>query len=99
MFIAAAGEYCATYRKALAANLGVTEDALTAAARKAAATTVDSAVADGDLTAAAGDRLKARLAEAPPDGCERLAKRLTKGAKPRSGWSATQPRPGPTPST
>jgi ribosomal protein S20 len=76
-----AGEYCATYRAALASNLGVSEAALTAAARAAAATTIDKAVTDGDMTKAAGDRLKARLAAAPPDACERLVNRIAKGAK------------------
>ncbi len=67
-----AGEYCATFRAAFAANLGVSDADLVAAARKAAATTVDKAVADGDLTQAEGDRVKARIAAAPADGCALL---------------------------
>ncbi len=81
----AAGEYCATYRAALAKNLGVSEAALAAAARSAVATTIDMAIADGDITAAAGARLKTRLAAAPPDACERLANRLSKGVKAALG--------------
>jgi ribosomal protein S20 len=65
----AAGEYCTAFRAAFAADLGVTEAEMVAAARKAAASTIDKAVADGDLTKAAADRLKARLEAAPADGC------------------------------
>ena len=65
-------EACATFRAAFAANLGVSEAEMVAAARKAAATTIDKAVADGDLPKAAGDRLKARLEKAPADGCAML---------------------------
>jgi ribosomal protein S20 len=64
-----AGEYCATFRAAFAANLGVSEADMVAAARKAAVATVEKAVTDGDLTTAEGDRLKARIAAAPADGC------------------------------
>lgn len=67
------GEYCTTFRAAFAENLGVTEAEMVAAARKAADTTIDKAVADGDMTKVAGDRLKARLAAAPADGCTMLA--------------------------
>ena len=69
----ATAEYCATYRAAFAADLGVTEDALKAAARKALATTIAKAVADGDLTKVAGDRLQARLDASTTDGCKVLA--------------------------
>ena len=65
----AAGPYCQVYRQAFAANLGVSQDKLTAAAKAAIATTVDKAVADGTITAAAGERIKARAADAPGDGC------------------------------
>jgi ribosomal protein S20 len=82
---AAAGEYCTTYRAALAANLHVTEDELAAAARQAATTTIDKAVADGDLAKAVGDRLKARIAAAPQDLCQRIAKRIEQGVKPALG--------------
>lgn len=79
-----AGTYCRAYRAALAANLGTTEAALAEASRKAAATTIDKALADGKLTKAAADRLKARLAASTTDGCERLAKRLDR-VKPALG--------------
>jgi ribosomal protein S20 len=78
------GTYCRAYRAALAANLGTTEAVLADASRKAATTVIDQAVADGKLTAAAADRLKARLAAAGTDGCERLAKRLDR-VKPALG--------------
>jgi ribosomal protein S20 len=76
-----AGEYCANYRAAFAANLGVSEAEMTAAARKAAISTADKAVADGDMTKAAGDRLKARIEAAPVDGCAVLAGMRAKAAK------------------
>jgi hypothetical protein len=66
-------EACRTFRAAFAANLGVTEDQMVAAAKAAIGTTVDDAVADGRLTAAAGERIKARVAEADGDGCRILA--------------------------
>ena len=73
---AATGEYCAAYRAAFAKALGVSEADLGAAARTAADATIDQAVKDGKLTSAAGDRLKARVAAADPDICQRIAKRL-----------------------
>jgi ribosomal protein S20 len=75
------GAACATFRAALAANLGVTDAELVAAARTAAATTIDKAVTDGDMTKAAGDRRKARLEAAPTDGCAMFA-----------GWRAATAR-------
>jgi ribosomal protein S20 len=78
------GGYCETYRAAFAKALGTTEADVTAAARSAADSTIDAAVADGKLTAAAGDRLKAKVAAAGPDICQRIAKRLG-GAKPALG--------------
>jgi ribosomal protein S20 len=66
-------EYCETYRAAFAKELGVTEDALKAAAKKALAATIDKAVADGDLAKAAADRLKARVQASTADGCKLLA--------------------------
>jgi ribosomal protein S20 len=76
-----AGEYCADFRAAFAANLGVSEAEMTAAARKAAISTVDKAVADGDMTKAAGDQLKARINAAPADGCAVLAGLRAKAGK------------------
>ena len=73
-------EYCANFRAAFAANLGVSEAEMTAAARKAAISTIEAAVADGDMTKAAGDRLKARIDAAPADGCAVLAGLRAKAA-------------------
>ncbi len=69
-------EYCAAFRKAFAADLGVDESALAPAAKKAALATIDAAVAAGELPAAAGDRLKARIDAADADGCPLLAGRV-----------------------
>jgi len=66
-------EYCLAFRSALAANLGVTQDQLVAAARKAAGTAIDRAVADGKLRQAAANRIKARIKAAPASGCRILA--------------------------
>jgi len=74
-------EACAAFRRAFAANLGVDESALTPAAKAASIATVDAAVAAGKLTAAAADRLKARIDKAAGDGCGLLAGRL---AQPRA---------------
>ncbi len=82
---AAAGTYCKTFRAAFAANLGVDEDALVAAGRKAAATTIDQAVTDGKLTQQAGDKLKARIATSTLDVCQRLGKRLDRATGPALG--------------
>jgi len=76
----AAGEACQTYRAALAKALGVTVEALDAASASAASTTIDAAVADGRLTTAAGDRLKAKLASGPGDVCQRIAGRLDRAS-------------------
>ena len=66
-------EYCLAFRSALAANLGVTQDQLVAAARKAAGTALDQAVADGKIRQARADRIKARIAAAPATNCRILA--------------------------
>lgn len=68
-------KYCTTFRAAFAANLGVTEDKVVAAAKSAIGTAVDGAVADGKLTAAEGARIKARVAAADADGCSILSGR------------------------
>jgi hypothetical protein len=75
-----AGEACADFRRAFAANLGVDESALAPAARAAARSTVEAAVADGRLTAAAGERLEARIDRAAGDGCALFAGRLARVA-------------------
>jgi ribosomal protein S20 len=67
--VAEPGTYCLTFRRAFAANLGVDEADLGPAAKKAAITTIDAAVAAGDITKAVGDRLKAKVEAAEGDGC------------------------------
>lgn len=78
---AKAAKFCADFRRAFAANLGVQESALVPAARKAAASTIDAAVADGTMTKAAGDRRKARIEAAGADACRLLGGRIG----PRAG--------------
>jgi ribosomal protein S20 len=68
--------YCADFRRAFAANLGVDESALAPAAKSAAISTIDAAVAAGQIKSAAGDRLKARIERADADGCALLAGRI-----------------------
>jgi ribosomal protein S20 len=68
--------YCADFRKAFAANLGVDESALAPAAKAAAISTIDAAVASGEMTKTVGDRLKARVDAAAGDGCALLAGRV-----------------------
>ena len=74
----ATGEYCAAFRKAFAANLGVDESALAPAAKQAAIATIDQAVKDGKLKQPAADRLKARIEKADADGCKLLAGRIAR---------------------
>ena len=74
----APGEYCAAFRKAFAANLGVEESALAPAAKQAAIATIDQAVKDGKMKQAVADRLKARIDKADADGCKFLAGRVGK---------------------
>ncbi len=69
-------EYCAAFRKAFAAALGVDESALAPAAKQAAIATIDAAAAAGELPQAAADRLKARIDAAATDGCALLAGRV-----------------------
>lgn len=64
-----ASTYCQIFRAEFAQNLGVEVSALNAAGKAAAKTTVDEAVAAGDLTAAAGTRIKAKIDAAPGDAC------------------------------
>lgn len=77
----AAGKYCDTFRAAFAKALGVSEADVNAAARTATAATIDAALKDGKISAAAADRLKARAAATDANLCARLAKRA---AKPRA---------------
>ncbi len=69
-------EACAAFRRAFAAKLGVDESALVPAAKAAAITTIDAAVAAGTMTREAGDRRKARIGKADGAGCALLAGRI-----------------------
>lgn len=69
-------EYCADFRRAFAAELGIEESALAPAAKKAAIATIDAAVASGELPKKAGDRLTARIEAADADKCALLAGRI-----------------------
>jgi ribosomal protein S20 len=73
-----ASEACATFRSAFAAALGVDESKLTPAAKGAAISTIDAAVAAGTLTKTRADRLKARIEAAAADGCSLLAGRIAR---------------------
>ncbi len=84
---AALGAYCADFRKAFAVNLKVDESALVPAAKAAAISAIEAAVAGGTMTKAAGDRLTARIQAAAADGCGLLAGRL-RAAKAATGGSA-----------
>jgi ribosomal protein S20 len=88
---AKATEYCADFRRAFAANLGVDVTALAPAAKAAALATIDAAVADGTIQKARGDRLKARIEAADADGCALLAGRVAairKAAEPGTSRAA-----------
>ena len=74
------GTYCLTFRRAFAANLGVDEADLGPAAKKAAITTIDAAVAAGDISKAVGDRLKAKVEAAEGDDCRWFAPHLKRVA-------------------
>jgi len=82
----AAAKRCAEFRKAFAANLGVDESALAPAARKAAISTIDAAVAAGTMTKEVGDKMKARVEAADADACSLLAGRI--GARAGAGGGA-----------
>jgi ribosomal protein S20 len=73
-----ASEACATFRSAFAAALGVDESKLVPAAKGAAISMIDAAVAAGKLTKTRADRLKARIGAAAADGCGLLAGRIAR---------------------
>jgi ribosomal protein S20 len=88
-----AAAFCAAFRAAFAANLGVDGSALAPAAKAAAISTIDAAVAAGTLTKAAGERLTARVEAAAADGCALLAGRI--GARAAAaGTPGSSGRPG-----
>jgi hypothetical protein len=64
--------YCDQWRQAFADQLGVSVDALTPAAKAATEATIDAAVANGDLPADIGERMKTALDNASGDGCRLL---------------------------
>ncbi|MEO8245654.1 MAG: hypothetical protein ABI622_00910 [Chloroflexota bacterium] len=80
----AEGTYCQAYLDALANELGISSDELTTAGRAAAATTIDAAVAAGDLTEERATALKERLAASAGEGCGLLG-----------GWHHPGRRGGP----
>ena len=75
------GAYCQTYLDALASELGISTDELAAARQAAAATTVDAAVAAGDLTDAQATALKERIAANAGEACPFLGGRLHLGGR------------------
>ena len=79
-----AGKYCETFLKAYAAALGVDASALGPAATRAAESTIDAAVAAGDLTTVQAERLRTRLEEAQLGGCPKFADRIGQ-ARPTAG--------------
>ena len=64
--------YCTQWRETFAAELGVNVDALTPAAKAATSASIDAAVANGDLPADIGERMKTALENANGDGCRLL---------------------------
>ena len=71
-----AAQACAEFRAAFAKELGVDPSALAPAAKSAAKTVVDSAVAAGRITKARGDKLKERIDQADANGCGLLGRRV-----------------------
>ena len=80
----APGKYCESFRKAFAAALGVDESKLGPAATTATASTIDAALAAGDLSQAQADRLQALLKAAQLGGCPRFIGRIGQ-ARPVAG--------------
>jgi ribosomal protein S20 len=83
-----ASEACATFRSAFAAALGVDESKLGPAAKGAAISVIDAAVAAGKLTKTRADRLKARIDAVAADGCALLAGRIARIAAAGGGVKA-----------
>ena len=73
-----ATQACAEFRAAFAKELGVDESALAPAAKSAAKTVVDSAVAAGRITQARGDALKQKIDQADANGCGLLGRRVAR---------------------
>lgn len=66
--------YCDVFRDALASELGVTGDELTAAGKAAADTAIDAAVAAGDLDEDRAAMLRDRIEAYDGDGCGLLGR-------------------------
>lgn len=73
------GEYCDVFMDALAAELGVGRDDLTAAGRDAARAALDAAVAAGDLDEERADAIRERIAESDGTGCAWIRKGFAAG--------------------
>jgi nucleotidyltransferase/DNA polymerase involved in DNA repair len=73
-----AAQACAEFRAAFAKELGVDPSALTPAAKSAARTVVDSAVAAGRITKARGDKLKEKIDQADANGCGLLGRQVAR---------------------
>jgi hypothetical protein len=73
-----AAQACEQFRAAFAKELGVDESALTPAAKAAAKSVVDSAVAAGRITKARGDKLKERIDQEDANGCGLLGRRVAR---------------------
>jgi ribosomal protein S20 len=89
---ATAAEACAAFRKAFAANLGVDESALVPAAKAAAISTIDAAVAAGRISTDRAAVLKTRVEVASGDRCALLAGRIARIAA--AGRGAARPALG-----
>ena len=85
---AKAAEACAAFRKAFAADLGVDESALAPAAKAAAISTIDAAVAAGRISTDRAEVLKARVEAASGDGCALLAGRIARIGAAGTGAAA-----------
>jgi hypothetical protein len=66
------GKYCETWQQTFADELGVSVDDLVPAAKAATISTIDAAVAAGDLPSDVADRMKAAIDKADGDGCRLL---------------------------
>ncbi|MGH2357283.1 MAG: hypothetical protein ACRDGJ_04640 [Candidatus Limnocylindria bacterium] len=76
-----AGGYCTLYLDTLAAELGVSTDALVPAAKTAAMTTIQAMVDAGDLPADIGERMIAKIEAAEGNGCALLGFRFHRGVR------------------
>ncbi len=79
-----AGKYCQSFRSHLADALGTDVAALQSAVKSAAETTVDEAVANGDLPQDRADAIRSRLAKADPDHCLGLGQEFLRPGHPAS---------------